>query len=160
MYRRNLGRFNIDRPYVWTRDMVFNGKRVKKGQTVSKKWVARHKLKQLYETRRIALADGQPPETPGNRSRAKALNATVAAVGLMNQEGLTQADVKGTGKDGRVVINDVRRAVKALHASLLKKAEKAGIDVVTIPGSGPKGAVTVADLRKALKAAEDRKAKA
>ena len=51
-----------------------------------------------------------PKEEP--KQAAAEINATKAAMDLANSEGIDLTSIKGTGAEGRITINDVRKAVK------------------------------------------------
>jgi pyruvate/2-oxoglutarate dehydrogenase complex dihydrolipoamide acyltransferase (E2) component len=54
----------------------------------------------------------EPEKKPVKKIAASGTNATKAAAELAEKEGLDLGSVKGTGAEGRVTINDVRRALK------------------------------------------------
>jgi pyruvate/2-oxoglutarate dehydrogenase complex dihydrolipoamide acyltransferase (E2) component len=63
----------------------------------------------------LPAKEGTPlpaPFEPEKKPVKVAVNATPAAVELADKEGLDLSAVKGTGAEGRITINDVRKALK------------------------------------------------
>jgi pyruvate/2-oxoglutarate dehydrogenase complex dihydrolipoamide acyltransferase (E2) component len=68
------------------------------------------------EAKDLGLAATRKVRELGERRehrRAEKHNATEAAVRLADELGIDVADLEGTGSDGRVTVNDVRKAHEA-----------------------------------------------
>jgi pyruvate dehydrogenase E2 component (dihydrolipoamide acetyltransferase) len=91
------------------------------------------------------------------------IDATDAARREANERGLDLTEVEGTGSDGRITVDDVKKAAEAagedgatgqegagqdLKASdaAKRKAEELGIDLSQVEGTGSGGLITVKDV--------------
>ena len=86
------------------------------------------------------------------------LKATAAAIREAKRRGVDLRDVEGTGSEGRILVNDVRRAAKGVNREAVekeddreepkaldaaeRKAEELGIDLKEIEGVGVAGLIT------------------
>lgn len=67
-----------------------------------------------------------------------------SARNLMAEHGISRDDITGTGRDGRVMKEDVLRVIATPLARRLAKAE--GVDLGQVAGSGPNGRIKAADV--------------
>lgn len=94
------------------------------------------------------------------------VDATDAARREAKERGLDLTEIEGTGSDGRITVDDVKKAAEAagedeaagqegatqdLKASdaAKRKAEELGIDLSQVEGSGAGGLITIKDVTKA-----------
>jgi pyruvate dehydrogenase E2 component (dihydrolipoamide acetyltransferase) len=100
---------------------------------------------------------------PGARGRAGAGQVTPVARRLATQNDVDLDQVSGTGPNGRVVEDDVRRAIAARETgagarrvqvvpAARKLAKERGVDLAQVRGTGPGGRILVADVERALQA--------
>ena len=98
---------------------------------------------------------------PGARGRAGAGQVTPVARRLATQNDVDLDQVSGTGPNGRVVEDDVRRAIAARETgagarrvqvvpAARKLAKERGVDLAQVRGTGPGGRILVADVERAL----------
>lgn len=91
-------------------------------------------------------------------SKGAFVRATPAARRLAKEWGLDLAAVSGSGPEGRVTEQDVRRHKEAMAAQPTVSpqaqalADKEGIDLSTIQGTGEGGRITKADVLRAVEA--------
>jgi len=89
------------------------------------------------------------------------VSASPIARRLAKEWGISLAHVSGTGPNGRITENDVKK-FKAETASrkapdmaadprIVKLAEQGGVDLSRVTGSGPEGKITKADVLRAMK---------
>lgn len=69
---------------------------------------------------------------------------------LMAEHGLSRADIAGTGRDGRIMKEDVQRVLATPYAR--KRAREADVDLRSLTGTGPNGRVKAADVMAAASA--------
>jgi pyruvate/2-oxoglutarate dehydrogenase complex dihydrolipoamide acyltransferase (E2) component len=98
------------------------------------------------------------------------IDATDAARREAQERGLDLTQIEGTGSDGRITVDDVKRAAEAanegeetgqeLRASdaAKRRAEELGIDLSQVEGTGSGGLVTVKDVTSLAEGAEDKAA--
>ena len=101
-----------------------------------------------------------------SRSAAPVAPQVVPAARRLAQErGIDLAQVQGTGPGGRILIEDVQKALEARTAAPPAPAEVAvqvtpaarhlarqhGIDLRRVQGTGPRGRILIEDVQKALK---------
>jgi pyruvate/2-oxoglutarate dehydrogenase complex dihydrolipoamide acyltransferase (E2) component len=101
------------------------------------------------------------------------IDATDAARREAKERGLDLTQMEGTGTDGRITVDDVKKAAEAaeedeatgqeeprqdLKASeaAKRKAEELGIDLSQVEGTGSGGLVTVKDVTNLVEGAEDK----
>lgn len=96
------------------------------------------------------------------------LDATDAARREARERGLDLTQIEGTGSDGRITIDDVKKAAEAaeegegtgqdLKASeaAKRRAEELGVDLSQVEGTGSEGLVTVKDVTSLAEGAGDR----
>jgi pyruvate/2-oxoglutarate dehydrogenase complex dihydrolipoamide acyltransferase (E2) component len=102
------------------------------------------------------------------------IDATDAARREAKERGLDLTQIEGTGTDGRITLDDVKKAAEAaeedeatgqeeeprqdLKASeaARRKAEELGIDLSQVEGTGSGGLVTVKDVTNLAEGAEDK----
>src|SRR3712207_2716104 len=102
------------------------------------------------------------------------IDATDAARREAKERGLDLTQIEGTGTDGRITVDDVKKATEAaeedeaagqeeeprqdLKASeaAKRKAEELGIDLSQVEGTGSGGLVTVKDVTNLAEGAEDK----
>ena len=100
---------------------------------------------------------------PGARGRAGAGQVTPVARRLATQNDVDLDQVSGTGPNGRVVEDDVRRAIAARETgagarrvqvvpAARKLAKERGVALAEVRGTGPGGRILVADVERALQA--------
>jgi pyruvate dehydrogenase E2 component (dihydrolipoamide acetyltransferase) len=100
---------------------------------------------------------------PGARGRAGAGQVTPVARRLATQNDVDLDQVSGTGPNGRVVEDDVRRAIAARETgagarrvqvvpAARKLAKERGVDLAQVRGTGPGGRILVADVERAMQA--------
>ena len=100
---------------------------------------------------------------PGARGRAGAGQVTPVARRLATQNDVDLDQVSGTGPNGRVVEDDVRRAIAARETgagarrvqvvpAARKLAKERGVGLAQVRGTGPGGRILVADVERALQA--------
>jgi pyruvate dehydrogenase E2 component (dihydrolipoamide acetyltransferase) len=114
-----------------------------------------------------ATAARTPAPTAPSRSPAQGAPQVVPAARRLAQErGLDLAQVQGTGPGGRILLDDVQRALEAGAAAPLTPATVAvqvtpaarhlarqhGIDLARLQGSGPRGRIVIEDVQQALAA--------
>ncbi len=91
-------------------------------------------------------------------SKPSFVRATPAARRLANEWGLDLAAIAGSGPEGRVTEQDVRRhkeqleAAPAISPQAKALAEKEGIDLATVQGTGEGGRITKVDVLRAVEA--------
>lgn len=86
-----------------------------------------------------ARGDGPAPAGPGDAPAARK---------LMAEHGIARAAVTGSGRDGRVMKEDVLRVIATPLARRIARAE--GLDLQGVAGSGPRGRIKAADVAAAL----------
>jgi pyruvate/2-oxoglutarate dehydrogenase complex dihydrolipoamide acyltransferase (E2) component len=96
------------------------------------------------------------------------IDATDAARREAKERGLDLTQIEGTGTDGRITVDDVKKAAEAaegdeateqdLKASeaAKRKAEELGIDLSQVEGTGSGGLVTVKDVTSLAEGAQER----
>jgi pyruvate/2-oxoglutarate dehydrogenase complex dihydrolipoamide acyltransferase (E2) component len=96
------------------------------------------------------------------------IDATDAARREARERGLDLTQIEGTGSDGRITVDDVKRAAEAanegeetgqeLRASeaAKRRAEELGIDLSQVEGTGSGGLVTVKDVTSLAEGAGDK----
>ncbi|MBZ4659787.1 MAG: pyruvate/2-oxoglutarate dehydrogenase complex, dihydrolipoamide acyltransferase component [Desulfacinum sp.] len=100
-------------------------------------------------------------EEENGEARASFVRATPIARRLAKEWGLDLSRVEGTGPEGRITEEDVRRykerteAGPSISPQAQALAQKEGLDLSTVEGTGPDGKITKADVLRAL---EKRKA--
>ena len=104
-----------------------------------------------------AAARRRPRGTPARSSAGAAPQVTPVARQLARDNGISLADVTGTGPRGRVTEQDVRDAIDARQRSQVQVVPRArmlarqeGIDLADVPGSGPGGRILVVDVERAI----------
>jgi pyruvate dehydrogenase E2 component (dihydrolipoamide acetyltransferase) len=89
-----------------------------------------------------------------------------AARRLAQERGIDLSQVQGTGPSGRILLDDVQRAIAARTAAppapaavsvqvtpvARRLAQQRGIDLSRVPGTGPRGRILVEDVERALAA--------
>jgi pyruvate/2-oxoglutarate dehydrogenase complex dihydrolipoamide acyltransferase (E2) component len=96
------------------------------------------------------------------------IDATDAARREAKERGLDLTQIEGTGTDGRITVDDVRKAAEAaatgqeetgqdlkVSEAAKRKAEELGIDLSQVEGTGPGGLVTVRDVTSLVQGAGD-----
>ncbi len=97
---------------------------------------------------------------PGARGRAGAAHVTPVARRLARQNDVDLDQVSGTGPNGRVVEDDVRRAIAARETgagarrvqvvpAARKLAKEREVDLAQVRGTGPGGRILAADVERA-----------
>jgi pyruvate/2-oxoglutarate dehydrogenase complex dihydrolipoamide acyltransferase (E2) component len=96
------------------------------------------------------------------------IDATDAARREARERGLDLTQIEGTGSDGRITVDDVKRAAEAanegeetgqeLRASeaAKRRAEELGIDLSQVEGTGSGGLVTIKDVTSLAEGAGDK----
>ena len=96
------------------------------------------------------------------------IDATDAARREAKERGLDLTQIEGTGTDGRITVDDVKKAAEAaegdeatgqdLKASeaAKRKAEELGLDLSQVEGTGSGGLVTVKDVTSLAEEAQER----
>ena len=99
----------------------------------------------------------RPRRTPARSPASAAPQVTPVARRLARDNGISLADVTGTGPRGRVTEQDVRDAIEARQRSQVQVVPRArmlarqeGIDLADVPGSGPGGRIMVVDVERAI----------
>ena len=91
------------------------------------------------------------------------IDATDAARREAKERGLDLTEVAGTGTDGRITVDDVKKAAEGVGATgeegtgqdlkaseaARRKAEELGVDLSKVQGSGAGGLITLKDVTKA-----------
>jgi pyruvate dehydrogenase E2 component (dihydrolipoamide acetyltransferase) len=116
-------------------------------------------------------ADSDPATTRTPQSamavtpaRQGAPQVVPAARRLAQERGIELSQIHGTGPGGRILLEDVQRAVEARDAAPLapaavpvqvtpvarRMAQQHGIDLSRVHGSGPRGRIVVEDVEKAI----------
>ena len=107
----------------------------------------------------------QPAAAVAPASRA-APQVVPAARRLAQDKGIDLSQVQGTGPGGRILLEDVQRALEARSATppapaaasvqvtpvARRMAQQHGIDLSQVRGSGPRGRILVEDVEKAIAA--------
>ncbi len=101
------------------------------------------------------------PPRPGSQA---APQVVPAARRLAQQHDIDLTQVQGTGPGGRIVVEDVQKAIEARTApppaperlqvvpAARRLAQQHGIDLDQIQGSGPRGRILIEDVEKAIEA--------
>jgi pyruvate/2-oxoglutarate dehydrogenase complex dihydrolipoamide acyltransferase (E2) component len=101
------------------------------------------------------------------------IDATDAARREAKERGLDLTQIEGTGTDGRITVDDVKKAADAAEGdgaagqeeagqdlkvseAAKRKAEELGIDLSQVEGTGSGGLVTVKDVTNLAEGAEDK----
>ena len=99
----------------------------------------------------------RPRGTSARSPAGAAPQVTPVARRLARDNGISLADVTGTGPRGRVTEQDVRDAIEARQRSQVQVVPRArmlarqeGIDLADVPGSGPGGRILVVDVERAI----------
>ncbi|HXH09062.1 MAG TPA: 2-oxo acid dehydrogenase subunit E2 [Alphaproteobacteria bacterium] len=119
----------------------------------------------------VSVASATPPSTPSPaasappRAPAPGTPQVVPAARRLAQErGIDLAQVQGTGPGGRILLEDVQRAIEARSAPAPAAARVAvqvtpvarrlaqdhGIDLSQVQGSGPRGRIVIEDVQRAI----------
>lgn len=117
-------------------------------------------------TAQAAPAAGARPAAPAAgpaqaRERVQAVQVTPVARKLAREHNIDLAAVQGTGPGGRIMEDDVRRAIEAQRQPAARApvqvvpaarllAKQRGIDLATVQGTGPNGRILVADVERAI----------
>ncbi len=115
-----------------------------------------------------ALAASSPTVAPAPSDGQVAAQVVPAARRLARQHHLDLAQLQGTGPGGRILLQDVERAIQAAStAPAVAPAERVqvqvtpaaqrlagqhGIDLAQVQGSGPRGRILIADVEQAITA--------
>jgi pyruvate dehydrogenase E2 component (dihydrolipoamide acetyltransferase) len=110
--------------------------------------------------RRAGSARRRPSGDGTGASRAGGVQVTPVARRLARQENVDLAVVTGTGPNGRITEDDVRRAMESSKPGTAVQvvprarhlARENGIDLAQVQGSGPNGRIVVADVERAMAA--------
>lgn len=105
---------------------------------------------------RVAYAGdaGRPGAAPVAAAPEAARKAPAAAFDapsarkLMQEQGLSRAEVAASGRDGRIMKGDVLRIVATPLAK--RAARQHGVDLAGVQGSGPNGRIKAADVERML----------
>jgi pyruvate dehydrogenase E2 component (dihydrolipoamide acetyltransferase) len=114
----------------------------------------------------VALAAPAGPAIASPQSRGQvAAQVVPAARRLAQQHGIDLAQVQGTGTGGRILLEDVQKAIEApppsasppqLPAQVVpaarRLAQQHAIDLTQVQGTGPRGRVLIVDVEKAIEA--------
>jgi pyruvate/2-oxoglutarate dehydrogenase complex dihydrolipoamide acyltransferase (E2) component len=96
------------------------------------------------------------------------IDATDAARREAKERGLDLTQIEGTGTDGRITVDDVKKAADAAEGdeatgqdqkasdAAKRKAEELGIDLSQVEGTGSGGLVTVKDVTSLAEGAQER----
>ena len=96
------------------------------------------------------------------------IDATDAARREAKERGLDLTQIEGTGTDGRITVDDVKKAAEATEGdeatgqdqkaseAAKRKAEELGIDLSQVEGTGSGGLVTVKDVTSLAEGAQER----
>jgi len=106
----------------------------------------------------VAAVPAAPPEGPpvaGQETGGEPIRASPAARRLARELGVDIRRVRGSGQDGRITEEDVRRSHEEqarVQATPLARrmAEEEGLDLTQIQGTGPAGRITEDDVLRAL----------
>ena len=104
------------------------------------------------------------PAASSRRAAPVAPQVVPAARRLAQERGIDLAQVQGTGPGGRILVEDVQKALEARTAAPPAPAEVAvqvtpaarhlarqhGIDLRRVQGTGPRGRILIEDVQKAL----------
>ena len=111
-----------------------------------------------------APAAAQPPVSPAAAPGQPAAQVVPAARRLAQQQGIDLAQIQGTGPGGRILIEDVQKAVDQPAATPPERvavqvvpaarrlAQQHGIDLARVTGTGPRGRIIIQDVEKAVDA--------
>jgi pyruvate dehydrogenase E2 component (dihydrolipoamide acetyltransferase) len=123
----------------------------------------------------VALAAPAGPATPslatatphsgGQVAARVAAEVVPAARRMAQQHGIDLAQVQGTGTGGRILLEDVQKAIEAPPPSASppqppaqvvpaarRLAQQHAIDLTQVQGTGPRGRVLIVDVEKAIEA--------
>jgi pyruvate dehydrogenase E2 component (dihydrolipoamide acetyltransferase) len=114
------------------------------------------------------VAAPTPASAPARPTGQGQVTAQVvpAARRLAQERGVDLAQVQGSGPRGRILIEDVEKAIQAAAAppapgrpqvqvvpAARRLAQEHGIDLAQVQGSGPRGRILIEDVEKAIQAA-------
>jgi len=114
----------------------------------------------------VTAARAAAPSAPSRSAGQVAPQVVPAARRLAQEQGLDLSQVQGTGPGGRILVDDVHKALAARAAAPPALAEVAvqvtpvarylarqhGIDLKRVQGSGPRGRIVIEDVQQALAA--------
>lgn len=119
---------------VLTEILVQAGETVPVGHVIARMAGAAGSVARSTPSEPAPIAQKDPLDSPSARK-------------LMCENGLLSADVAGSGRDGRVMKEDVLRIIATPLARRI--AEAGGIDLKDLSGVGPKGRIKADDVRAA-----------
>ena len=114
----------------------------------------------------VTAALAAAPAAPSRSAAQGAPQVVPAARRLAQERGIDLSQVQGTGPGGRILVDDVHKALETRTATPPAPAEVAvqvtpaarhlarqhGIDLRRVQGSGPRGRILLEDVQKALEA--------
>ncbi len=112
----------------------------------------------------VTAALAAAPAVPSRSAAQGAPQVVPAARRLAQERGIDLSQVQGTGPGGRILVDDVHKALETRTAAPSAPAEVAvqvtpaarhlarqhGIDLKRVQGSGPRGRILLEDVQKAL----------
>src|SRR5437660_4521297 len=112
----------------------------------------------------VTAALAAAPAASSRSAAQKAPQVVPAARRLAQERGINLSQVQGTGPEGRILVDDVHKALEARTAPPPASAEVAvqvtpaarhlarqhGLDLKRVQGSGPRGRILLEDVQKAL----------